>query len=104
MKLIVHKIRLRTGADPKTFEDWVLNADYAACPRLPSVAAFSVQRADPGSGFDYFEVISVRSQADFEADMRGADFAGLVASFSEMAEVIEEIGGARLGDGYRQGR
>ncbi|WP_425072722.1 hypothetical protein [Sagittula sp. S175] len=103
MKLIVHKIRLLDPTHRSAFEDWVVNTDYATCPDLPSVQAFSVQRADPGAGFDYFEVISVTSQEAFDADMRTAAFDGLVAAFSGMAEVAEELSGHRLGDGYRAG-
>lgn len=102
MRLIIHKIRLLEPSFQEAFEDWVINTDYATCPHLPSVLAFSVQRADPGAGCDYFEVITVRSDADFQRDMNKAEFASLVARFSQMAEVVEEIGGLRLGAGYVQ--
>ncbi|WP_330647131.1 MULTISPECIES: hypothetical protein [Thioclava] len=102
MHLIIHKIRLLAPEQAAAFEAWVLGTDYATCPQLPSVEAFSVQRADAGQGFDYFEVITVTSQAAFEADMASAAFASLVAAFSGMAEVVEELSGAQLGQGYRR--
>ncbi|KZL24603.1 MULTISPECIES: hypothetical protein [unclassified Pseudovibrio] len=102
MKLIVHKIRLLDQSLATRFEDWVINTDYPTCPKLPSVVGFSVQRADPGLDFDYYEVITVTSQNEFEKDMATKGFMALVEMFSEMAEVVEEIAGTRLGDGYRR--
>lgn len=103
MILIVHKIRLHDPAHAARFEEWVVSTDYATCPKLPSVVAFSVQRTEETAEFDYFEVIAVHSHAAFEADMRGEDFASLVAAFSGMAEVTEEFSGQQLGRGYRFG-
>ncbi len=100
MQLIVHKIRLLAQSYAERFENWVQTSDYAACPQLPSVISFSVQRADPGADFDYFEVITVTSLEAFEKDMRTDVFGSLVAAFSNMAEVQEEIIGTRLGEGY----
>lgn len=103
MNIIVHKIRLLDATQAQAFEKWVLTTDYAACPQLPSVRQFSVQRVSEGhdAPFHYFEVIAVTSVADFERDMASMAFASLVASFSTMAEVVEEVAGEQLGDGYR---
>jgi hypothetical protein len=103
METVIHKIRLLDAGKAAAFEDWVLNTDYATCPRLPSVRAFSVSRVstDPGAPYHYVEVIQISSHAAFEADMRTPAFAGLVERFTTMAEVVEEIAGTRLGDGYR---
>jgi hypothetical protein len=105
MEVIVHKIRLLDVERAAAFEDWVLGTDYAACPELPSVREFSVQKVsdDPAAPFHYFETIAVTSGAEFERDMGALAFVSLVERFSTMAEVVEEIAGARLGDGYRAG-
>ncbi|MGW2596945.1 RedY protein [Streptomyces klenkii] len=103
MDLIVHRIRLRPGITPGRFEKWVRETDYATCPELPSVLSFSVQRVsgDPSAPVHFFEVIGVRSRAEFERDTAGSAFARLVADFGEMAEVVDELAGVRVEPGYR---
>ncbi|WP_280316276.1 hypothetical protein [Nocardia abscessus] len=102
MQVIIHLIQLHPGVDPATFESWVRTTDYATCPQLPSVRAFSVQRAAQSSGepWHYFEIIQVTSRTDFEADMRTPAFAGLVSAFDTMASVVQEFAGVRLDPGY----
>ncbi|MFJ2664216.1 hypothetical protein ACIO14_07705 [Nocardia fluminea] len=102
MQVIVHLIQLHPGTDPDTFETWVRTIDYAACPELPSVRAFSVQRATGTTGEParYFEIIQVTSHEEFEADMRTATFEALVTDFSSMASVVQELAGVRLEPGY----
>ncbi|WP_282776707.1 MULTISPECIES: hypothetical protein [unclassified Nocardia] len=102
MQVIVHLIELHSGIDPAAFEHWVRTVDYATCPQLPSVRAFSVQRADDAVGEPrhYFEIIQVTSRADFEADMRTPAFAELVSAFDTMASVVREFAGVRLDPGY----
>lgn len=99
METIVHRIRLLPGTDPASFETWVRDVDYAACPQLSSVVAFTVHRAgsDPGA---YFEIITVHSRTAFEADTRTEAFQCLVADFDTMATVVDEIAGTRIGSGY----
>ncbi|MET9416212.1 RedY protein [Streptomyces klenkii] len=103
MDLIVHRIRLRPGVTPGRFETWVRETDYATCPELPSVLSFSVQRVsgDPSAPVHFFEVIGVRSRAEFERDTTGGAFARLVADFEKMAEVVDELAGVRVEPGYR---
>ncbi|WP_449475841.1 RedY protein [Streptomyces abikoensis] len=105
MDLIVHRIRLRPGITPVRFETWVRETDYATCPELPSVLSFSVQRVsgDPAAPVHFFEVIGVRSRAEFARDTTGPAFARLVAEFEEMAEVVDEVAGTRVEPGYRAG-
>lgn len=102
--VIVHRIRLLDGVDPERFESWVRDVDYAACPRLPGVVAFAVQRvtdAEAASPGEYFEIIEVTARADFERDMQSDTFRGLVAEFEKMATVVAELTGDRVGSGYR---
>jgi hypothetical protein len=103
VKTIVHRIKLKDGARPEDFERWVREADYAACPDLPSVRSFSVHRATGAgaAGFHYFEIIAIDDQGAFDADMRTPLFGSLVARFSEMADVVDEIEGELLEPGYR---
>jgi hypothetical protein len=103
MVTIIHKIRLFDVADAVAFESWVQTIDYAACPELPSVRMFDVHRVSSvaDAPFHYVEVIRVDSREAFEQDMRIPVFAGLVAAFSKMAEVVEEVQGEQLGSGYR---
>lgn len=109
MTTIVHRIQLHDGVDPERFEQWVRDVDYAACPELPSVLAFGVQRvversAEPSAGgkaTDYFEIIEVTSREEFERDMESARFQRLVTAFDQMAKVVDEAIGERVGDGYR---
>ncbi|AXG81405.1 RedY protein [Streptomyces paludis] len=117
MTIIVHRIRLLDGVAPDRFERWVRDVDYAACPELPSVLSFSVQRSlgptvdehagtgtvsDAGTGAPaYFEIIEVSSLADFEHDMLSPPFRKLVSDFDQMAEVVSDTVGDRIGDGYR---
>ncbi|MFR0356220.1 RedY protein [Streptomyces sediminimaris] len=111
MAIIVHRIRLHDGVAPGRFERWVREVDYAACPDLPSVLAFGVQRVvdasagapgaeDPG----YFEIIEVSSREEFERDMKSSRFQQLVVQFGQMAKVVDEVTGERIGDGYRAQR
>jgi len=103
MTIIVHRIRLLDGVAPDHFEKWVQDVDYATCPELPSVLSFSVQRvvetgADANS---YVEIIEVSSLENFEHDMQSPPFRKLVSDFDQMAEVVGETVGDRIGDGYR---
>ncbi|MFI9503295.1 hypothetical protein [Nocardia sp. NPDC052566] len=102
MQLIVHLIRLHPDTDPAAFESWVRDVDYATCPALPSVRAFSVQRAPnpPDAPWHYFEIIMVTSREDFEQDMSTPDFKSLVTAFDTMAEVVDEFAGTRVEPGY----
>lgn len=100
MDIIVHRIRLHRGVDPARFEAWVRDVDYATCPELPSVLAFSVQRADAEAPFVFFEIIQVSSREEFERDMRTPAFGRLVADFEQMASVVEEFAGERVEPGY----
>ncbi|MFI6053199.1 RedY protein [Streptomyces violascens] len=102
MDIIVHRIRLRESVPPERFEKWVTEVDYAACPRLPSVASFSVQRiaGEGATAPEYFEVITVRGLDAFERDTRSDAFRQLASEFDELAEVIEEVSGERVGPGY----
>lgn len=103
MDIVIHKIRLLDVERAPAFEEWVMTEDYAACPDLPSVRQFSVQRVslDPDAAFHYFELIAVTSMTDFERDMAVPAFGRLVDRFSAMAEIAEEAIGTRLGAGYR---
>ncbi|MEU5705158.1 RedY protein [Streptomyces aurantiacus] len=121
MTIIVHRIRLLDGVAPSRFERWVRDVDYATCPDLPSVMAFSVQRiVEPAAGghgdaetgavadadtvnesCSYVEIIEVSSMEDFEHDMKSPPFRKLVSDFDLMAEVVAETVGDRIGDGYR---
>lgn len=103
MDVIVHRIRLNPGVDPARFEAWVREVDYATCPELPSVTAFSVQRAEAAAPFLFFEVIHVTSREDFERDMKSAAFGRLVADFEQLASVVEELSGERVEPGYTAG-
>jgi hypothetical protein len=100
MEIIVHRIRLHRGVDPARFEAWVREVDYATCPELPSVTAFSVQRAGAEAPSLFFEVIQVTSREDFERDMAGPAFGRLVADFERLASVVEEFAGERVEPGY----
>ncbi|PSM42624.1 RedY protein [Streptomyces dioscori] len=109
MTIIIHRIRLLDGVAPDRFETWVRDVDYATCPELPSVLSFSVQRtAGPAAEGHaaaeppvYVEIIEVSSLADFEHDMQSPPFQKLVSDFDQMAEVVSETVGDRIGDGYR---
>ncbi|MFJ9538348.1 RedY protein [Streptomyces sp. NPDC101225] len=102
MAIIVHRIRLHDGVPPERFEKWVRDVDYAACPELPSVLAFGVQRVvDAAGGPGYFEIIEVTGREEFERDMESTRFQQLVAQFDQMAKVVDEVTGERIGDGYR---
>ncbi|MDW6004025.1 RedY [Vibrio mangrovi] len=104
MKTIVHKIRLKDISLYHEFRDWVVHTDYEACYQLDSVLAFDVidvsQAAD--AQFHFIEIIRLNSLEDFERDMQTPLFQSLVARFDQMAEVIEEISGERIGNGYQQ--
>lgn len=102
MNVIVHRIGLRPGVAPERFERWVQQVDYAGCPQLPSVLAFSVQPLTDRPG-QYFEVITVSGAADFQRDMATPAFARLAAGFDELAEVLEEYAGPVIPPGYRAG-
>jgi hypothetical protein len=98
MDVIVHRIALRAGVTTEEFEAWVRTVDYASCPQLHSVLQFSVQRVD-AAGI-YFELIAVRSRAEFERDMSTPAFGRLVDGFSALATVVGEIAGSRIEPGY----
>ena len=106
MHVIIDKIRLKPGIDPKRFETWVERTDYQACSDLKSVQQFSVQRVSaPGdAGFHYFEIIHVTSQEDFARDMETPVFGALVQDFSQMAEVVETFAGDRIEPAFQRDR
>lgn len=102
--VIVHRIRLHEGVTPERFESWVRDVDYAACPRLPGVVGFAVQRvpdAETAASVEYFEVIEVTSREAFERDMQSETFRRLVDDFEKLAVVVSELTGDRVGPGYR---
>ncbi|MVO85122.1 RedY protein [Streptomyces sp. p1417] len=102
--VIVHRIRLREGVTPERFESWVRDVDYATCPRLPGVVAFTVLRvpaAEAAAPGEYFEIIEVTGREAFERDMQSEPFRRLVADFEKMAVVVAESTGDRVGSGYR---
>ncbi|QOV34522.1 RedY protein [Streptomyces ferrugineus] len=99
MTIIIHRIQLHDGVEADHFEKWVREVDYATCPELPSVLAFGVQRVARSP--HYFEIIEVTSREEFERDMESSQFQRLVADFGQMAKVLEEVTGERIGDGYR---
>jgi hypothetical protein len=111
MAIIAHRIRLHDGVEPARFEAWVRDVDYATCPELPSVVAFSVHRvlegADAENGvaaggpIHFFEIIEVSSREAFERDMQTEPFHRLVTDFDEMASVVDEVAGERVEPGYR---
>ncbi|MGC9540707.1 RedY protein [Streptomyces sp. UG1] len=102
MTIIIHRIRLHDGVDAERFEKWVREVDYATCPELPSVLAFGVQRVVAVSPpLHYFEIIEVTSREEFERDMESPQFQRLVEDFGQMAKVLDEVTGERIGDGYR---
>lgn len=102
MQTIVHRIRLLPGVAPARFEGWVRESDYATCPQLASLYSFSVSRvsSDPDAAFHYIEVIQVDSMSAFEVDMATPAFGALVAAFSQMAEVVDEVSGTRIDPGH----
>lgn len=100
MTVLVHRIQLRPDVAPERFERWVREVDYASCPLLPSVLAFSVHRV-AGRASEYFEVITVDSLASFERDVTGPVFAELERGFAELATVLDELVGERIAHGYR---
>ncbi|MFH8988083.1 RedY protein [Streptomyces sp. NPDC017940] len=102
--VIVHRIRLHEGVEPERFESWVRDVDYATCPHLPGVVAFTVLRvpeAEAASPGEYFEIIEVTGREAFERDMQSEPFRRLVADFEKMAVVVAESTGERVGSGYR---
>lgn len=116
MTIIVHRIRLHDGVEPERFENWVRDVDYVTCPELPSLLAFGVQRvvgalaerSSAGAGpvgihgpRHYFEIIEVTSLQEFERDMESSQFQRLLAEFEQMAKVVDEVTGERIGDGYQ---
>ncbi|HEY1920550.1 MAG TPA: hypothetical protein VGH27_33695 [Streptosporangiaceae bacterium] len=102
MTVVVHHIQLRPGIASGQFEDWVRGSDYPSCPNLPSVLAFSVQRGMRAG--EYFEIIEVSSEAEFQRDMLTATFHRLEAGFSAMATVVGEWTGEPIEPGYRAAR
>lgn len=104
MTTIIHTIRLKPGVAHERFEQWVRETDYQSCPRLPSVAQFSVHcvSTDPEAPFHYFEVIHVDNLDAFEQDMRTDTFRALVDGFSQMADVVTEITGRDIPPGWRR--
>lgn len=102
MKVIVHRIRLKPGVSPETFERWVKERDYATCPDLPSLSQFAVHRVStaPSAAFHYFEVICVASMEALERDMATPHFHALVEAFEKMASVVDEISGDRIEPGF----
>jgi hypothetical protein len=104
MRVIVHKIKLKPGVPSAQFEEWVRNTDYRACSDLPSVAKFSVQRVSdsPNAPYHFFEVIHVTSDEAFARDMQTSLFQGLVAAFSKMADVVEELSGELIEPGFKR--
>ncbi|MBS2536879.1 hypothetical protein KGQ20_29360 [Catenulispora sp. NF23] len=102
MHVIVHPIRLRPGVSPARFEAWVRETDYATCPQLSSVNAFTVHRVsdDPDAKVHFFEIIWASSRAAFERDMQVSAFRSLSAEFSALASVVSEISGDPIEPGY----
>ncbi|WMN62023.1 RedY (plasmid) [Pseudoalteromonas xiamenensis] len=102
MKTIVHKIRLKDVSQRLAFRDWVETTDYRACESLDSVAAFDVVEVSDAADapFHFIEIIRLSSVEAFNVDMQTPLFQSLVSRFSEMADVVEEIEGERIGLGY----
>ncbi len=103
MQTIIHKIRLKDVTLVDAFKTWVEMKDYMACKQLNAVKQFDVHHVSSEANADYhfFEVIRISDMALFEQDMKSEVFAGLVARFEQMADVVEEITGEQIADGYQ---
>ncbi|MBH1931595.1 RedY [Serratia rubidaea] len=104
MHTIVHKIRLKDIAQRAAFREWVETVDYPACCRLDAVHAFEVVEVsrEADAPFHFIEIIHISAMDAFEREMRTPLFQSLVTRFDQMAEVVTEIAGERIGDGYQQ--
>ncbi|HEJ7975319.1 TPA: RedY [Serratia marcescens] len=103
MHIIVHKIRLKDIAHRAAFRDWVETTDYQACRHLDTVRAFDVIEVSPSAEapFHFIEIIQLNSLKMFEREMQTPLFQSLVERFNQLAEVVDEISGERIADGYR---
>ncbi|MBI3898687.1 MAG: RedY protein [Gammaproteobacteria bacterium] len=102
MLIVIDKIKLKDTACADEFVKWVKEVDYAACHNLPSVMGFHMQRVERGGDCDFLEIVQISSWSDFEKDMRTPLFQSLVARFSQMADVSEQIICDPIPPGYRQ--
>ena len=102
MITIIHKIKLINQDFAQQFENWVRDTDYEAAPYFKSLISFNVFKNSnlEDDNFDYFEVIQISDLELFEKDMETERFASLVAAFSKMANVVEEITGHFMAPGY----
>lgn len=55
----------------------------------------------PGQPGEYFEIIVIHSEAEFDRDMRSPVFQGLEHAFEELAAVVDDLAGERIEPGYR---
>ncbi|GLR11761.1 RedY protein [Chitinimonas prasina] len=102
MLTIIDKIKLKDPAYEDDFVKWVREVDYLTCHELPSVQSFCVHKVMRGADCDFVETITVSSWKAFEQDMASPQFAGLVARFSQMADVSEQLVCDPIAPGYRK--
>ncbi|AUH01985.1 RedY [Pectobacteriaceae bacterium CE70] len=102
MKVIVHKIRLKDITQRSAFRHWVETTDYCACESLDAVLAFEVVEVSQvaEAPFHFIEIIHISSMDAFAQEMQTPLFQRLVSQFDQLAEVVEEIAGERIADGY----
>ncbi|KAF7764291.1 hypothetical protein PCIT_b0251 [Pseudoalteromonas citrea] len=100
MSVIIDKIKLKSEEHRASFERWVKETDYLACHDLQTVQRFVVSKVS-GQDYDYVEVVSVTSLADFEAETQTPLFQSLIAQFTQMADVVETIHAEEILPGYQ---
>ncbi|MBQ4844622.1 RedY protein [Pseudoalteromonas sp. MMG013] len=100
MPIIIDKIKLKSTAHRAQFEQWVTDTDYVACHDLQTVKRFVVSKVH-NLDYDYVEVVSVTSLAEFELETHTPLFQSLVERFTQMADVVETIHADELMPGYQ---
>ena len=104
MHVIVHKIRLKDIAQRAAFRDWVETTDYAACKQLSAIEAFEVIEISRSANAHchFIEIIHLNSLQHFEQQMQTPLFHSLVHRFNQLADIVDEMTGERVADGYQQ--
>jgi REDY-like protein HapK len=91
--------RLREGADPNEYEDWIRRVDYPVARAQDAIRSYTVTRiegtlsGEGASPYDYLEVIEITDLGAYRALGELPEFQQLLQEWSEYVAEAEMIHG-----------
>jgi hypothetical protein len=92
MQTLIVLFKLKPGVDRDTYEQWARTTDLPIVRDLPSMNRFDVYRvqglfgSDAAAPYDYVELLDVRDQGQFVADVSTDTMRRVAGEFRQFAD------------------